>query len=165
MGEIKIKKISNLGKILKLKAVLEKSFPYLKEKIRKNYLVSKIEGKEGEIIEAIFKGKTIGFSAWLKESSKIAYIWWLVVLPEFQGNNFGKILLRETLEELKEKGFEKVWAKIKNDNFTTISLIMKFHFYIKGVSNEDGIFTVIVEKNLKEGFKEKFSLAKSTFNF
>lgn len=148
--KLKISKTKNLKEFLKFHYILKEIFPDLSEKILLPYLKERIREKEGMFLRAKLENELIGFSIWWKESKDLAYIWWLVILPQYQRNGFGEIILRETLKDIERKGIEKVWAKIKNDNFPILSLLSKFQFYIKGLSNEDGIFTVIVEKKLKE---------------
>lgn len=150
MEKLKIKKFKNLNRIVVFRSILKKLFPELKEKLKKEYLKEKIKGKEGMFLEAQIQNEIIGFSLWFKETQDLAYLWWLLVLPKWQNNGYGKIILRETLNEIQKKGFKRVWAKIKNDNFAILSLLAKFHFCIKGLSQENGIFTVIVEKDLQK---------------
>lgn len=146
--EIKILKSQDLKEVLNHFPILFFSFPYLKEKIKEEYLLSRIGGKKGMILKAVENGKEIGFLVWLEEDSKVAYIWWLVVLPEYRGNGIGKLLMEEALNEMKKQGYQKVWAKVKNDNYSTLALCLKLQFYIKGISNEDNVLTVILEKKL-----------------
>lgn len=153
MEKLKILKTKNLKEFLKTHHLLQEVFPYLSRKISFSYLKERIKGKEGIFLRAKLKNKLVGFSIWWEEGQNTAYLWWLVVLPKYQRNGFGETILKETLLEMKRRGIEKVWAKIKNDNFAILALLSKFHFYIKGLNNEEGIFTVIVEKNLKEDKK------------
>jgi ribosomal protein S18 acetylase RimI-like enzyme len=146
--KIKIIKSKNLNEVLKYHGMIVSSLPFLKKKVTKNYLKNKIRGKEGEIIKAIFRKKFLGFLIWLKESETVAYIWWLIVSKKYRRNRIGSKLMKEALKELKKRGFKKVWAKIKNDNFSALVLALKFHFFIEGISNENRVFTVIVAKNL-----------------
>ncbi len=148
--KIKIVKSENLNEILDLKKTIISCLPNLKKKTTKTYLKNKIKNKEGGIIKAVFRKKVLGFLAWLKETETTAYIWWLVVKKKYQRNHLGSKLMKEALKELTKRGFKKVWAKIKNDNFSALSLALKFHFFIEGISNEDQIFTVIVAKNLSK---------------
>jgi ribosomal protein S18 acetylase RimI-like enzyme len=148
--KIKIIKSENLNEILNLRKMIVSCLPNLKKKATKAYLKNKIKNKEGGIIKAVLKKKVLGFLAWLKESESTAYIWWLIVEKKYQRNHLGSKLMREALKEFKKRGFKKVWAKIKNDNFSALSLVIKFHFFIEGISNEDQIFTVIVAKNLSK---------------
>jgi ribosomal protein S18 acetylase RimI-like enzyme len=122
----------------------------LQKKLTKNYFEEKIKIPFGMILRAVQKGKTLGFVVWLQENSKVAYIWWLIVLPQWQNKGIGKRLFKAALKEIQKRNYQRVWAKIKNDNFATLSLVLKFQFYIKGISNEDGILTILVEKDLTE---------------
>jgi len=158
--KIKIVKSENLNEILELREMIVSCLPNLKKKTTKVYLENKIKNKEGEIIKAILGKKVLGFLAWLKETENTAYIWWLIVDKKYQRNHLGTKLMKEALKELRKKGFKKVWAKIKNDNFSALSLALKFHFFIEGISNEDQIFTVIVAKNLLKKGGEKKCLKK-----
>lgn len=114
----------------------------------RKYFEEKIKVALGMIIKAMIKKKVVGFLIWLKENPKVAYIWWLVVLPKWQKRGIGEKLLEVALKEIQKRNFQKVWAKIKNDNFPALFLSLKFHFYIKGISNEDGVMTILVEKDL-----------------
>lgn len=147
--KIKFLKTKNLKEILKLQPILKKTFPDLQEKTKISYLKEKIAKKKGEILKMLVEKKLAGFSVWFAEDKKLAYIWWLVILPEWQRNSLGKKLLKVTLEEIKNHGFKKVWAKVKTDNFPTLVLLAKFHFYITGLRNENGIFTIIAEKEFR----------------
>jgi ribosomal protein S18 acetylase RimI-like enzyme len=146
--KVKIIKNENLNEVLRYRRMIVSSLPILKKKATKTYLKNKIRGKEGGIIKAVLGKKVLGFLAWLKESETTAYIWWLIVNKKYRRNQIGSKLMQEALKELKKRGFKKVWAKIKNDNFSALVLTLKFHFFIEGISNEDGVFTVIVAKNL-----------------
>lgn len=148
LKNFKILKSQNLEEFLNYFPILSFSFPYLKEKIKEEYLSTRIKGKKGMILKGIDRGKEVGFLVWLEENPKVAYIWWLVVLPEYRGNGIGKLLMEEALKEIENQGYQKVWAKVKNDNFSTLALCLKFQFYIKGITNEDNVLTVILEKNL-----------------
>jgi ribosomal protein S18 acetylase RimI-like enzyme len=155
--KVKIIKSENLDEVLKYRRMIVSSLPILKKKVTKTYLKNRIKGREGEIIKAVLRKKEVGFLTWLKENESTAYIWWIIVNKNYRGNGLGSKLMREALKELTKRGFKKVWAKIKNDNFAALSLFFKFQFYIEGFSNEDGIFTVFVVKNLS---KRRVELSK-----
>jgi ribosomal protein S18 acetylase RimI-like enzyme len=150
MREVEIIKSDHLNEILALRKTLSFNFPNLKKKTTKIYLLNKIRDKKGYLIKAISQNKIVGFLAWLKESSKTAYIWWLVVDKKFQKNNIGSKLMKEALKDIQREGIKRVWAKIKNDNFSALALVAKFQFFVEGITNEDGIFTVVVAKNLPQ---------------
>jgi len=150
MREVEIIKSDHLNEILALRKILSFNFPNLKKKTTKIYLLNKIRDKKGYLIKAISQNKIVGFLAWLKESSKTAYIWWLVVDKKFQKNNIGSKLMKEALKDIQREGIKRVWAKIKNDNFSALALVAKFQFFVEGITNEDGIFTVVVAKNLPQ---------------
>ncbi len=147
--EIKFIKTKNLGEILRLQPILRKTFSDLREKTKISYLKERISKKKGMVLKMLIEGKLAGFSVWFGEEKKSAYIWWLVILPKWQKNGFGKKLLKMTLKEIKNMGFKRVWAKVKNDNFATLGLLAKFHFSITGLKEENGVFTLIAEKNFK----------------
>lgn len=169
--KLKFLKTKNLKEFLKIHFILKKIFPDLSKKVSLRYLKERLREKEGMFLKAKLKNNLVGFSIWWEEPQNTAYIWWLVVLPEYQKNGFGGMILGETLKEIEKRGIKRVWAKIKNDNFAILSLVSKFHFYIKGLTNEDGLLTVIVEKKLKgkslsrdfflEKFQEKSLLVKT----
>jgi len=148
--KVKIIKSENLNEVLKYHRMIVSSLPILRKKVTKTYLENRIKGKEGGIIKAVLGKRELGFLTWLKENESTAYIWWIIVNKNYRGNGLGSKLMRETLKELTNRGFKKVWAKIKNDNFAALTLFFKFQFYIEGFSNEDEIFTVFVAKNLSK---------------
>mgnify|MGYP003880632535 CR=1 FL=1 len=147
-NQIKIIKTEKLDEVLNFRSMLASCLPSLKKKTTKKYLKNRIRGKEEGMIKAVLGKKVLGFLTWLKESKAVAYIRWLVVDKKYQRNQVGSRLMEEAIKELTKRGFKKVWAKIKNDNFRALALAVKFHFVIEGIWKEDRFFTVIVAKNL-----------------
>jgi ribosomal protein S18 acetylase RimI-like enzyme len=145
---VKIKE-SNLLEILKFRPWLEQSLPYLKEKVTDGYLRNKAEkAPRGKLIQAVLENKTVGFVAWLEEISGDAYLWWLVVLPSYRGQGIGSLLLDAALKDIEENGYQRVWTKVKNDNHSVFSILLRRKFFVKGLMNEGEIPTVLLEKEL-----------------
>ena len=141
---------SDLSEIVKFEEWLKKSLPYLSKKITEDYLKKRIEKVgRGKLIEVVSKRSTVGFIAWFEETSEKAYLWLLLVSPRYRNLGIGGHLLDIALEEIKRNGYQRVWAKVKNDNRAVLSLLLKRDFFIKGLVNEEGLSTVLVEKTLE----------------
>ena len=145
---IKIRKL-DLLEILKFRSWLEQSSPYLKEKVTDGYLRNKAKkAPRGKLIQAVLENKTVGFIAWLEEISGDAYLWWLVVLPSYRGQGIGSLLLDTALKDIEENGYQRVWTKVKNDNHSVLSILLRRKFFVKGLMSERGVPTVLFEKEL-----------------
>lgn len=106
--EVKFIKTKNLGEILRFQPILRKTFSDLREKTKISYLKERISKMKGMVLKMLIERKLAGFSVWFGEEKKSTYIWWLVILPKWQKNGFGKKLLKMTLKEIKNMGFKRV---------------------------------------------------------
>lgn len=147
--DFKIKR-SNLLKVLRFEKWLKSYLPELKSKLSRDYLLHKIKkAPAGEVIEISLDKKIVGFLAWLEEIDGSAYLWLMVVLPSFRKNGIGSLLIDLALEEI-EKRYNRIWAKVKNDNQTMLAILLKRGFIIKGLVTENGLPVVFLEKEIKK---------------
>jgi len=92
-----------------------------------------LENGKGSIKVAVEKGKYVGYILYgwkmpLKLIKPRAVIYDLYVKPEYRGRGIGTMLLRETLEDLRKRGFEEVRLTVLSKNQGAISLYERFGF-------------------------------------
>lgn len=86
-------------------------------------------------------GKIIGFSATYKEQGK-DIVGAVYVLPEYQGQGIGKILLQKILDFLKNS--KEIWLEVAIYNENAINFYQKFGFYL--VPGTEGTHQIIEGK-------------------
>lgn len=78
------------------------------------------------VMEEIGTRKIIGTS-WMTFDGRRILLHHFGILPEFQGKGLSKILLKESLQFIKKKGFQ-VKLEVHSTNFKAINLYKKFGF-------------------------------------
>lgn len=79
----------------------------------------------GWVVE--LEGKIVGFSATYKRKGK-DLVGAVYVLPEYQGQGIGKILLQKILDFLKDS--KEIWLEVATYNENAIFFYQKFGFHI-----------------------------------
>jgi len=89
----------------------------------------KIEGYGKDICGWVVEldGKIVGFSATYKEKEK-DLVGAVYVLPEYQGQGIGKILLQKILDFLKDS--KEIWLEVATYNENAINFYQKSGFHI-----------------------------------
>lgn len=65
-------------------------------------------------------GKPVGMASWdPRQGPELGIIGWICILPEFQGNGFGKAQIKEILGRLKRSGFKKAFVRTGEHPFFT----------------------------------------------
>jgi ribosomal protein S18 acetylase RimI-like enzyme len=85
------------------------------------------------VLEEKSTGKLSGTS-WLTFDGRRILLHHFGIRPEFQGNGLSKILLKESLQLVKRKGFQ-VKLEVHSTNFKAINLYKKFGFRHLGEYN------------------------------
>ena len=76
----------------------------------------------------------ISGTSWMTFDGRRILLHHFGILPEFQGNGLSKILLKESLQFVKSKGFQ-VKLEVHSTNFKAINLYKKFGFRHLGEYN------------------------------
>jgi ribosomal protein S18 acetylase RimI-like enzyme len=85
------------------------------------------------VLEEKGTGKISGTS-WMTFDGRRILLHHFGILPEFQGNGLSKILLKESLQYVKRKGFQ-VKLEVHSTNYKAINLYRKFGFKHLGKYN------------------------------
>lgn len=85
------------------------------------------------ILEELGSGKICGTS-WMTFDGRRIHLHHFGILPEFQGKELSKYLLRESLKFVKEKGYQ-VKLEVHQDNHKAVSLYKKAGFKYLGDYN------------------------------
>ena len=72
------------------------------------------------IFISTLNGKPAGMASWdPRQAPELGIIGWICILPEFQGNGFGKAQIKEILGQLKRDGFKKAFVRTGEHPFFT----------------------------------------------
>jgi [ribosomal protein S18]-alanine N-acetyltransferase len=85
------------------------------------------------VLEEKASGKISGTS-WMTFDGRRILLHHFGILPEFQGNGLSKILLKESLQFIKSKGYQ-VKLEVHSTNYKAINLYKKFGFRHLGEYN------------------------------
>lgn len=88
--------------------------------------------KDCEVFLAYKNGTPIGLFAYKKDAGAVE-VKQIIVLPEYQGKGFGKVLVAKLLETVKD---DKVWLVTHPKNSRAIVLYLKSGFTIKDWKND-----------------------------
>ncbi len=80
----------------------------------------------GKLILMIKKNKIIG-TVWLTHDNRRTFLHHFGIHPDFQGQGLSKILMDETLKEIKKTGFQ-VKLEVHKENLKALSLYRKYGF-------------------------------------
>ena len=90
-----------------------------------------------------YKGDFVGWSAGHQESAETFYMRNSAILPEHRRKGLYTALLSRTVEELKEKGFQKIYSRHNATNNDVIIPKLKYGFTIASLEISD-MFGVLV---------------------
>jgi ribosomal protein S18 acetylase RimI-like enzyme len=140
-------------KLLNFLKLVDKDFyPPLSERCPlKEYLNAIV--KDGIIIYLTENNKVIGMIGYYYFSKKFncAYINTIAVLKEFRGKEFGELLLKKCLSDIKNQNIKKVKTRTWSTNKISIHLYEKFGFKVCNIVKNDrgpGVDSIYFEKKL-----------------
>ena len=81
------------------------------------------------------KGQTVGFIDWELQGKRVKLMG-LAVLQEFRKKGIARNLVREALRIMKEKGTERVYLLVAEDNTAAQNLYKSFGFTKQGLSEK-----------------------------
>ena len=87
------------------------------------------EEKRGMTIYLAEKDKQVIGKVNLQTSAKVGGIYGLGVLPEYRGKGFGKAILLEAVEKLKEAKSQKIMLQVATENLTALGLYRSCGFH------------------------------------
>jgi ribosomal protein S18 acetylase RimI-like enzyme len=112
--------------------------PPLSERVDLQEYVKKIDNKGSLELAYSNEEKLIGTIAYYNNDliNRFAYITYLGVLPEFQGNGIAKRLIKRCIKHCEENGMEQVGIETWEKNTPVIQLYKKFDFELKNIKSD-----------------------------
>lgn len=142
---------SDYGKLIEL---MEENFFWLSE--RRDFSPHRVltwkapfdnEKRKGEAIirVALYDKLLAGFVAFFKNSPEEGFIWLLAVDKNFRKRKIGEELMKNAIQELKEKNVKYISISTRSINTPALTLYKKLGF-MEAYTNERGIVTLVLRK-------------------
>ncbi|MBU0636191.1 GNAT family N-acetyltransferase [Candidatus Micrarchaeota archaeon] len=98
-----------------IQALIEQEFPYVKKP--KEKLESKLNNPFFFLYKKTIENQLVGFIEFevLGEKKEVR-LNALAILPSFRNQGIGKQVLEEGIQKMQEKGFERIWLWVKQEN-------------------------------------------------
>lgn len=112
--------------------------PPLSNRVELKEYAIKLQQKASLELAYTNEGKPVGMLAYYANDhqSQIAYITFLAVLPEFQGQGIAKILMKKGIQNCQQNKMKEIKVETWEENALVIRFYEKFDFLIKMVVND-----------------------------
>lgn len=136
-----------VGWLLEHLSLVRALLPHLRH-VDEEDMALRLSAEHGVLV-ALNEGRIAGFSVWYETLPGVGYIWMIGVVPELRGRGIGKRLLISTLNELEERGYALVWAKVGKDKPWWVREHLKLGFRVLERVEENGGTVYKLVKPLK----------------